>query len=1377
MAGDAVWLDVLPSLAAFGPELIKGAEREGAKAGAASGSAFGKAFGASDPGSSEVVAKLQKASAAAEKAVSAETATIAKARAAQRDAAARVIEAEDRLEKARATGDSAKVAAAEERLAGARDRLAGAASTVEASEKRLAAATSARNDAVDNLSKAEKDLATATTTVGDESSKATSALDRFKAGLKGAGDASDEAQGKAGKLGTFLHDNIGKMALAGGAAGLAAAKGLYEVGATFDDVIDTIRTGTGATGDALDGLFESAKRIGNTVPAEFDKIGPVVADLNTRLGLSGTTLETVASQYLEAGRILGQDVDINATSAAFNAFKISGDDVVGAMDDLFRVSQATGVGMNDLAKVAQDNAPAMQNLGFSYQDTIGLVGQLDKAGLESSTTLAAMGKGLVNLAKDGEEPQAAFRRVTGEISKLIDKGDVAGAIDLASGVFGTKAANQFVGAVQSGTLALDDLVGGIGMTEDTILGVGEDTADFAETWQLVKNNALTALEPLGSAVFSTLGDSLKDAMPLIQGFGEWVGDNEWVIGAFAIGIGVVATALGIAAAAQWAMNSAMLASPVTWIILGVVALVAAIAVLIANWSTVTDWLGATFGPIMEAAGDWFTNLGAGAAQAWDDTVGAFQGAVDWIGGTFLSLWESSIGWIGDQFDGAVGAVSQGWEATKAAFQGAADWVSGTWSSAWESATSWIGARVDEGAAAAGQGWEATKAGFSQAADWVSNTWSMSWSEVGKFMSDPVGYGASEVDRLFGTDLRGSLDGARAWVADTWSTGWAAVRGFIADPVGSAKVGVDEYVRGVRDIFGAVDAWMGNTFGPSWGRVKGLFTDPVGSAKASIDFYVGLVRDIFSGVDSWMSRTFGPAWTRVKDMLAAPIDGAKNAIDWSLGVVKTAFENTVRNVTTIWAGIQDAVKSPVKFVIDVVLNNGLIGAFNTIAGFVGAKKIDPIKIPGFDTGGYTGPGGRLQPAGVVHAGEVVWSQDDVAAWGGPLAVDRMRRERRVPGFAGGGIVPNAAQGFRGYDPGFLSAIKAWAALTGRMFYMTGNGGTRSRADQKRAHALWLSGRGPLAARPGTSAHEFGLAMDINPWPSAREAALLAQFGLGRTVMPKEPWHIGSLRGGRGGGTGGGFDLGGMFKGLIDKIPKLGGDTALSQILNAVPGKLVDGITSWIKDKVAAVGSIFGGGGTAAGAPGVKELAQQLAAARGWTGTQWSALDWLVNKESSWNPSAKNPTSTAYGLFQFLDSTWGTVGARKTSDPRGQIEAGLQYIAQRYGSPTGAQAFWQRNRWYDEGGLLEPGTTVALNGTGQREHVLTNRQANTVDRMITDVQQRHASSSEVTPEQIRAALEGMRFRIDLDNGDIWFEQQADRRDRVQARRRTAQMGATG
>ncbi|WP_061930117.1 phage tail length tape measure family protein [Aureimonas sp. AU22] len=44
---------------------------------------------------------------------------------------------------------------------------------------------------------------------------------------------------------------------------------------------------------------------------------------------------------------------------------------------------------------------------------------------------------------------------------------------------------------------------------------------------------------------------------------------------------------------------------------------------------------------------------------------------------------------------------------------------------------------------------------------------------------------------------------------------------------------------------------------------------------------------------------------------------------------------------------------------------------------------------YDAGGYTGPGGRKEVAGLVHRGEVVWNQDDVARAGGAQKVDAMR----------------------------------------------------------------------------------------------------------------------------------------------------------------------------------------------------------------------------------------------------------------------------------------------------------------------------------------------------------------------------------------------------
>jgi hypothetical protein len=119
------------------------------------------------------------------------------------------------------------------------------------------------------------------------------------------------------------------------------------------------------------------------------------------------------------------------------------------------------------------------------------------------------------------------------------------------------------------------------------------------------------------------------------------------------------------------------------------------------------------------------------------------------------------------------------------------------------------------------------------------------------------------------------------------------------------------------------------------------------------------------------------------------------------------------------------------------------------------------------------------------------------------------------------------------------------------------------------------------------------------------------------------------------------------------------------------------------KATDYGELMGDGGIPGAANGpVKQMAREVLEKMGW-GDQWSDLDWLVTKESGWNPNAQNPTSTAYGLFQFLNGTWGSVGASKTSDPLKQIQAGLKYIQQRYGDVRGARRFWERNNWYKDG----------------------------------------------------------------------------------------------
>lgn len=93
-----------------------------------------------------------------------------------------------------------------------------------------------------------------------------------------------------------------------------------------------------------------------------------------------------------------------------------------------------------------------------------------------------------------------------------------------------------------------------------------------------------------------------------------------------------------------------------------------------------------------------------------------------------------------------------------------------------------------------------------------------------------------------------------------------------------------------------------------------------------------------------------------------------------------------------------------------------------------------------------------------------------------------------------------------------------------------------------------------------------------------------------------------------------------------------------------------------------------------------FAESVAPNFGWGANELSAWYTLGTKESGWNNLAQNPTSTAFGIGQFLNSTWAGVGGRKTSDAATQVQYMAQYIKNRYGTPSRALAFHKANNWY-------------------------------------------------------------------------------------------------
>jgi hypothetical protein len=92
-----------------------------------------------------------------------------------------------------------------------------------------------------------------------------------------------------------------------------------------------------------------------------------------------------------------------------------------------------------------------------------------------------------------------------------------------------------------------------------------------------------------------------------------------------------------------------------------------------------------------------------------------------------------------------------------------------------------------------------------------------------------------------------------------------------------------------------------------------------------------------------------------------------------------------------------------------------------------------------------------------------------------------------------------------------------------------------------------------------------------------------------------------------------------------------------------------------------------------------LGKRMAAAVGWTGSQWTAFNNLVMGESGWDANAANPTSNARGIAQNING-WGP--GYQPGNAAQQIAWMIKYIQQRYGTPENAWNQWQARspHWY-------------------------------------------------------------------------------------------------
>ena len=999
-----------------------------------------------------VASGVEQSRAAVEKA----TRDVAKARDKEADAAGKVRVAEQQLQALRDRGvtDAGRLAAAEERQATAR--------------RRAEAAARDTTQATNNLSEAERRAADA---------------------ARQAGDATEDS----GRRARFSGESF-KLAATGiaavGTAAVAAGKVLYDIGSQFDDMADSLRIGTGATGAALDSLTKSAKNVASVTPAMdggMAQIGETMADLNTRLGLTGKPLETVTSQMIQL-KNMGQEVDFNNVTGALTGFGMKGADASKALDELFRVSQSTGLSVDELAQSAIKGGPALRQYGYGIGDSAALIGVLDRSGLDADKTLAAMTKSLSAFAKEGKNPKEALNQTITSIDGFIKKGDQAGAINMASKLFGTRGAAQFVDAVKSGALSVEGLKAATAGTGDTILGAADDTADFAESWQVFKQKALLAVEPIASKVFGILSQGMgwiaDHGIPTIQSLANFIGPilsgafNAAVgfVDRFKIGFAILGgtiTAVALPAFIAWivqmgiaATQSAIMTVRLTaWLIaqeaLAVAQRSGAVimgAIAVAQRGLAAAQALATAGTIRQGIATVATTVASKAARA---AVVAWA-AVQWVLNAALNA--NPIGLIVIAIAALVAGVILAYKHSEtfrnivqAAWNGIKAAVGAVWG--WFSGTVWPGLKAAFSAIGAAAMWLYQNAilpawnGIQAAIGFV---WGIIQGYFNMWMS-VIRVLAGVVMWLWNNVVSPAFNGINAAAQFMWS--------------GISTI-FEWFKAGVNLLGSIVNTVVSAVIEPAWNAVK-----------AGAEFMWGGIQQIFS----WIQTGWNALGTAIRWVVDNVVKPAFNAIKGALQSVWDFFGTVVSGIGTAWDKLKGFVATPINFVINTVWNNGLLKAWNTIAGFLpGLKQMSPLAPVKFAEGGSVPlSAGAKRGKDSVHAllmpDEHVWDVNDVRKSGGQGAQYRMRQmvDQGKPftwtpsGLAAatsdGGNIPRFADG---------GAVSAGDKLAP----MPGEGGLQDIAKLmgRIISRLWSKGVSSIGGyRPpdGYNEHSSGRALDV------------------------------------------------------------------------------------------------------------------------------------------------------------------------------------------------------------------------------------------------------------------------------------------------------------
>lgn len=611
----------------------------------------------------------------------------------------------------------------------------------EANEKAMSKMRVEMNNAQADINKTEKDLDKLEMQLKDAEKAeedAASGADKLGDSMDELDDDSQKAEKGIGIFGVTLGNVIADVVTNAISKLKELASSTIEAGMNFESSMSEVAAISGATGDDLEMLTDTAKEFGSTTKFSASE----AADGLKYMALAGWDAET-------SSKALGGVLDLAASS---------GMDLAAASDMVTDYLSAFGMEANqsayfaDLLAYAQGNAnTTAEGLGEAYKNcaanmnaagqdietTTAFLSMLANQGLkgsEAGTALNAVMRDMTAKMKDGkiaigdtqiavQDANGNYRDMTDILKDVEDATNGMGDAEKASALQSTFTADSIKGlnlilnaGVDEAAKFEEELRNSSGTAKEMADvmqdNLGGDLTSLGSKFEGVQIELYEKFEPALRAGVKVLNKMLDAVDFIIDHSSEFIA----VIGGMSAGIGAYVaytTAIKImkegwmaltvvqkaVTAAQWLMNAAMSANPIGVVIAAIVALVAAFTIL---WKKSDAF--------RKFWTDLWKNIKKVASDVWNAIVKIFTGAWDNI----KKAWS-----VVKQF------FSDIWNGIKNTFSSVGSWFSEKFSSAWNSIKGiWNGVKTYFSNI-----WTGIKDTFASVGTWFRDKFSGAWTSI------------------------------------------------------------------------------------------------------------------------------------------------------------------------------------------------------------------------------------------------------------------------------------------------------------------------------------------------------------------------------------------------------------------------------------------------------------------------------------------------------------------------------------------------------------------------------------------------------------------------------------------------------------------------